>query len=274
MPAVGQRRHFFCAASLLGNDVEAALGRDLVAALRAPASPSRARMRQAIADHLVGRRHLEVELDVRQLAQPAHVLVLDVAPVLAQVHGDAVGAAEVRLDRRPHRVGLVGAPRLADGGDVVDVDAELDHSSLSSLSTARVCSACPCRRCADQRAHQAPRLVARLGARVVVAPRRRAASGRSPRVACAGAWPFAGTGPALRLVDVAPLGLDRARLAASRSSSGAYPSSASRRLSKPRSTGGYVLRQRERRRALRHRRRTALSCGSSRGSRRSSSSFR
>ena len=65
------------------------------------------------ADHLVGRRHLEVELDVGELAQAAHVLVLDVAAVLAQVHGDAVGAAEMRLDRRPHRVGLVGAPRLA-----------------------------------------------------------------------------------------------------------------------------------------------------------------
>ena len=67
------------------------------------------------ADHLVGRRHLEVELDVDELAQPPHVLVLDVAAVLAQVHGDAVGAAEMRLDRGPDRVGLVacGAPAAA-----------------------------------------------------------------------------------------------------------------------------------------------------------------
>ena len=88
-------------------------------------------MRAGDADHLVGGRHLEVELDVRELAQAAHVLVLDVAPVLAQVHGDAVGAAQVRLDRRPDRVGLVGAPRLAHGRDVVDVDAELDHRCAS-----------------------------------------------------------------------------------------------------------------------------------------------
>ena len=104
---------------------------------------------QAIADHLVGGRHLEVELDVRELAQPPHVLVLDVAAVLAQVHGDAVGAAQVRLDRRPDRVGLVGAPRLADRGDVVDVDAELDHAASSSLcrsrTMARVESSCPLR---------------------------------------------------------------------------------------------------------------------------------
>ena len=63
-------------------------------------------------DHLVGGRHLEVELDVDELAQPAHVLVLDVPAILAQVHGDAVGAAQMRLDGRPHRVGLVRAPRL------------------------------------------------------------------------------------------------------------------------------------------------------------------
>ena len=81
-----------------------------------------------------------------QLAQAPHVLVLDVAPVLAQVHGDAVGAAEVRLDRRPDRVGLIGAARLAHRGDVVDVDAELDHRSFSSFSTVRVCNTCPWRR--------------------------------------------------------------------------------------------------------------------------------
>ena len=83
---------------------------------------------------------------MRELAQAAHVLVLDVPPVLAQVAGDAVGAAEMRLDRGPDRIGLVGAPRLAHGGDVIDVDAELDHSSFSSISTLRVCSTCPCRR--------------------------------------------------------------------------------------------------------------------------------
>ena len=82
----------------------------------------------------VGGGHLEVELDVHELAQAAHVLVLDVAAILAQVHGDAVGAAQVRLDGRPYGIGLVRAPRLAQGCDVVDVDAELDHASLSWIS--------------------------------------------------------------------------------------------------------------------------------------------
>ena len=88
---------------------------------------------QAMPTISVGRRHLEVELDVDELAQPPHVLVLDVAAVLAQVHGDAVGAAEVRLDRGPHRIGLVGAPRLPQRRDVVDVDAEFNHGGRSPV---------------------------------------------------------------------------------------------------------------------------------------------
>jgi hypothetical protein len=91
-------------------------------------------------DHLLGRRHLEVELDVRELAQPAHILVLDMAPVLAQVHGDAVRAAEMRFDGSPYRIRLVGAARLPHRGYVVYVDAQLDHRSCSSFSTVRVCS--------------------------------------------------------------------------------------------------------------------------------------
>ena len=111
----------------LGYDVEATLGCDLVPTFRHQHRHLRADAPR-YADHLVGRRHFKVELDVGQLAQAAHVLVLDVAPVLAQVHGNAVGAAEMRLHRRPDRVGLVRAPRLAQRCDVIDVDAELDHS--------------------------------------------------------------------------------------------------------------------------------------------------
>src|ERR1041384_3741134 len=63
------------------------------------------------AHHFVGCRHFEVEADVGELAQAPHVLVLDVAAVFAQVHRDAVGAAEGRFDGGPDRGGLVGAPR-------------------------------------------------------------------------------------------------------------------------------------------------------------------
>jgi hypothetical protein len=107
-------------------DVEAAFGSDLLAAFRDQHRHLRPQV-AGDADHLVGRGHLQIELDVHQLAQATHVPILDVAPVLAQVDRDPVGSAQVRLDRRPHRVGLVRAPRLPQRGDVIDVDTELNH---------------------------------------------------------------------------------------------------------------------------------------------------
>ena len=124
----GQRR-------LLPGDVEPALGRDLVAPFGHQHRHLRLERARDV-DHLARGRHLEVELDVDELAQPPHVLVLDVPAVLAQVDGDAVGAAQVRLDGRPHGVGLVRAARLPQRGHVVDVDAEFDHVAGPSSSSA------------------------------------------------------------------------------------------------------------------------------------------
>src|SRR5688500_13650618 len=147
----------------LGGDIEAAFGCHLVAALW---NQHRHLRTYTAGDlhHLGGSRHFQVELDVRELPQPTDVGVLDVAPVLAQVHRDAVGAAQMRLYRSPYGVGLVGAPRLPYGGHVVDIHAELDHRSFNSFSTARVCSTCPCRRCAIS-ARSSPRAWSRVSAR-------------------------------------------------------------------------------------------------------------
>ena len=46
------------------------------------------------------------------------------AAVLAQMRGDAVGAGRDRELGRAHRIGMAPAARIADGGDVVDIDAE------------------------------------------------------------------------------------------------------------------------------------------------------
>ena len=52
------------------------------------------------------------------------VVVADVAAVLAQMRGDAVGARRDRQLGGAHRIGMPAAAGVADGGDVVDVDAE------------------------------------------------------------------------------------------------------------------------------------------------------
>ena len=121
-------------------NIQAALGGDFLAAL---GHQHRHLRLQGTGDahHLVRGRHLQVELDVGQLAQAAHVVVLDMAPILAQMDRDAVGAAEVRLHRRPDRVRLIRSACLAQGGDMVDIHAEFDgidaHNSCNSMKIRR-----------------------------------------------------------------------------------------------------------------------------------------
>ena len=74
--------------------------------------------------HLLGRRHFEVQRQVDLGHQPVDVAVGDVAPVFAQVRGDAVGAGFGGHDRGADRIGMIAAARVPDGRDVVDIDAE------------------------------------------------------------------------------------------------------------------------------------------------------
>ncbi len=59
-----------------------------------------------------------------QIAHGADVLHLDVAAVLAQMQGDAVGTGHFGGQGGVHGVGIAAAARLAQRGYVVDVDAE------------------------------------------------------------------------------------------------------------------------------------------------------
>ncbi len=56
---------------------------------------SAGRTSQAMLEHLVGDRHLEVHARLQQPAQRAHVALLDVPAVLAQMQRDAVGAGRL-----------------------------------------------------------------------------------------------------------------------------------------------------------------------------------
>ena len=73
--------------------------------------------------------HLQVQLDGDGLAEDAQVAVGDMAAVLAEVEGDAVGPAHFGQGGRPDGVRLVGAAGLPNGGHVIDVDAKLRHEA-------------------------------------------------------------------------------------------------------------------------------------------------
>src|SRR5205807_10410429 len=113
---------------------EAAFGGDLPAPL---GDERRLKRLEAGGDpHDLGRRaELEVEHAAHRGAERADVGVLDVATILAQMHGDAVGAAPLGRRRGAHGVGLVGAARLAHRRDVINVDVE-PHAVLPSVHSA------------------------------------------------------------------------------------------------------------------------------------------
>ena len=75
-------------------------------------------------EHRLGGRALEIERRAALGGEAFDVEVLDVASVLAQVRGDAVGAGVLAEAGRVHRVGLVAASGLPQGGHVVDVHKE------------------------------------------------------------------------------------------------------------------------------------------------------
>jgi len=91
--ATDQRRQVI----MLARRVEAAFGGALLALLRHQAAGMRL-VPQSDFEHLRGRRHFQVERQIDLAAEPADILVGDMAAILAQVRGDAVGA---RLRRQP-----------------------------------------------------------------------------------------------------------------------------------------------------------------------------
>ncbi len=74
--------------------------------------------------HLLGRRHLQVERQRDLGPQAGDVGIGDVAAILAQMRGDAVGAGGGGDLGGAQRIGMAAAPRVADGGDMIDVDAQ------------------------------------------------------------------------------------------------------------------------------------------------------
>lgn len=74
--------------------------------------------------HFRCRRHFQIERQVYELQKPCDVFVSDVAPVLAQVGRDAVGACLRRQRRRSNGIGMFSTPRVSNRRDMIDVDAK------------------------------------------------------------------------------------------------------------------------------------------------------
>ncbi len=121
-----QPRHGHSDALHLGTNIKAALGGDFLPSFGHKHGQVRLEG-DGDGDHLFGRSHLEVEPSADNFLDAQEVGVLNVPTILPQVHGDAVGAARLGLDRGVHRIRLMPTPRLADRRNMVDVHAEFRH---------------------------------------------------------------------------------------------------------------------------------------------------
>ena len=110
---------------------EAAFGGDLLASLRDERRLKRLHPARDAHD-LVVRTQLDVEHGAQRRGERAHVAILNVPPVFAQMDRDAVGAGALRRVRRAHRIGLVGLARLAQCRHVINVDVQ-PHAALPSV---------------------------------------------------------------------------------------------------------------------------------------------
>ena len=122
MPCCASVRHAAAIRLLLPGDVEAAFRRQLLAAFRHQAAVGRP-MLDGKLDHRVRHGHLEIDARLHGAQQQLDVARLDVAPVLAQVHRDAVGARLLGNQRRRDGIGIARVARLTQCRDVIDVDA-------------------------------------------------------------------------------------------------------------------------------------------------------
>ena len=115
---------------VLARGVEPALGRALLALLGDDAGGV-GLVGERDGEHFLGRGHLEVQRQVDLGHQPVDVAVGDMAAVLAEVRGDAVGAGLGGEDRGADRIGKVAAARVPDRRDMVDIDPEAEASRSS-----------------------------------------------------------------------------------------------------------------------------------------------
>ena len=77
---------------------------------------------QSDSQHFHRCRHFEIERLVDLRLEPGDIVIADMAPVFAQMRGDAIGAGCNRQLGGADRVGMTAAARVTDSRNVVDVD--------------------------------------------------------------------------------------------------------------------------------------------------------
>ena len=109
--------------SRLANQIQPTLGGELLAPLRHQATIVRT---DALgnADHLLGGGHFQIQGATHLCPRLLDILQLDVSPVLAQMHGDAVCPSRLSATDRFRQVRVTGMSLLPQSRNVINVHAQ------------------------------------------------------------------------------------------------------------------------------------------------------
>ena len=108
---------------MLSGGIKPALSRHFLASFRHDANRMGA-MTQRNGKHFFGRCHFKIKRQIDLAHQTFDVMVTDVATVFAQMRRDAIGTGSRCHFRCPHRIGMIPAARVTNGGNMINVDAE------------------------------------------------------------------------------------------------------------------------------------------------------
>src|SRR5947209_5792918 len=118
----GDHRHQMIA---LADHVQPTFGGYLLSPLRHDAGGVRTRLQRDI-DHLAGRRHFEIERLGELRLQARDIVVANMTAIFAQMRRDTIRSSGDGNQCGLHGIGMPPAARVANGGDVIDVDAEAE----------------------------------------------------------------------------------------------------------------------------------------------------
>jgi hypothetical protein len=98
-------------------------------------------MTQSDVEHLIRRRHLKIQRQTDIADQALNIVVGDMPAVLTQMRRNTVGAGVRCHACGPYGIRMPAPPRIADGGDVIDIHpkSEISHGSL--LVSNQLCQA-------------------------------------------------------------------------------------------------------------------------------------
>ena len=77
-------------------------------------------------DHFRRNRRFQIHTCYKQWPDRTDIGIFNMTPVFAQMKGNRIGSRLLCHDSGFHGIGIRRSPRIAKGGDMIDIDAQFD----------------------------------------------------------------------------------------------------------------------------------------------------